>query len=84
MSFIIKNRDDVIKFALPLYDYLTKNGYHEEAKTLNEFADSCFTADAQVLEAHRKAFSAIRQKVRDLPPEYKSALDAALKILSEL
>jgi hypothetical protein len=84
MAFIIKNSEDVMKFALPLYDYLYQNGHLEEAKYLNEFADACFTGEAQALEAYRKAYSEVRKKVLDLPPEYKSALDASLRILSAI
>jgi hypothetical protein len=84
MAFILKSSEDVMKFALPLYDYLYQNGYLEEAKSLNKYADGCFTEEAQALEAYRKAYSEVRENVRDLPPEYKSALDAALRILSAI
>ena len=81
MSFIIKTQSDVIKFALPLYDYLSQHGHTDEAEDLIELVDSCYPQNAQALEAHRRAFKQIRETVQDLPLEYIHALDEALLIL---
>lgn len=83
MSFAIKNQVDVFKFALPLYDYLSQNGYTEDAKVLEDLVNACFPTDARALESHRKAYRQIRDSVHDLPPQYQSALDAALGVLAE-
>lgn len=83
MSFVIKNQVDVFKFALPLYDYLSQNGYTKEAKVLEDLVDVCFPNDARALESHCKAYRQIRDSVHDLPPQYQFALDAALGVLTE-
>ena len=83
MSFTIKTTNDVFKFALPLYDYLSQHGHSKEAEALVSLVDSCYPQDAQALDAHRKAFKQIRELVKDLPPQYLLALDDALKVLSE-
>ncbi|MEN3004940.1 adenylate cyclase [Dehalobacterium formicoaceticum] len=82
MSFTIQSKTDVFKFALPLVDYLNQHGYEEEAKDLGNLVDSCFPEDEQALEAHRKAFRLIQEKVVDLPPAYRKALEDALEIIS--
>lgn len=81
MSFVIKTQSDVIKFALPLYDYLSQHGHANEAEDLIELVDSCYPQNAQALEAHRRAFKQIRETVQDLPLDYLHALDDALLIL---
>lgn|GEM_PF-1808814 len=83
MSFIINNQKDIIKFALPLYDYLSQHGHADEAEDLINLVDSCYSQDAQALEAHRMAFKQIRETVHDLPLDYLHALDDALHILSK-
>lgn len=83
MSFEIKTMNDVFKFALPLYDYLSQNGHSQEAETLVRLVDSCYPQNAEAIEAHRKAFSQIRQSIKDLPSQYLLALDEALTILSK-
>ena len=47
MSFMIRTQSDVLKFALPLYDYLSQHGYAEEAKAMAKLVDSCYPQDAQ-------------------------------------
>ncbi|TGE39250.1 adenylate cyclase [Desulfosporosinus fructosivorans] len=83
MSFTIRTQGDVLKFALPLYDYLSQNGHAEEANALVKVVDSCYPQDTQALDAHRRAFKQIRETVHDLPSRYLLALDDALRILSE-
>ncbi|OLN32614.1 adenylate cyclase [Desulfosporosinus metallidurans] len=83
MSFTIRTQGDVLKFALPLYDYLSQNGHVEEANALVKVVDSCYPQDAQALDAHRRAFKKIRETVHDLPSRYLLALDDALGMLSE-
>ena len=83
MSFAINNQTDVLKFALPLNDYLILNGHDEAAKALDHLVDACFPDDAQALEAHRKAYRQIRDTVPDLPSKYQVALDDALQLLSK-
>lgn len=83
MTFDIRNKVDVLKFALPLYDYLSQNGHIEEAKALAHLVNSCFPNDAQALEAHYKAYKQIADTVHDLPPQYQLALDTALGVLTE-
>ncbi|MHB8072377.1 adenylate cyclase [Desulfosporosinus fructosivorans] len=83
MSFTIRTQGDVLKFALPLYDYLSQNGHAEEANALVKVVDSCYPQDAQALDAHRRAFKQIRETIHDLPSQYLLALDDALRILSE-
>lgn len=83
MAFDITNQVDVFKFALPLYDYLNRSGHVEEAQTLDQLVDSCFSDNAQALEAHRLAYRQIKNTVHDLPPQYQHALDAALDVLTE-
>ncbi|MCO5386511.1 adenylate cyclase [Desulfosporosinus sp.] len=83
MSFMIRTQSDVLKFALPLYDYLSQHGYAEEAKAMAKLVDSCYPQDAQALDAHRRAFKEIRETVHDLPSNYHLALDDALRILSQ-
>jgi len=83
MSFTIRTQGDVLKFALPLYDYLSQNGHVEEANALVKVVDSCYPQDAQALDAHRRAFKQIRETVHDLPSRYLLALDDALGMLSE-
>jgi len=83
MPFMIRTQSDVLKFALPLYDYLNQHGYAEEAKAMVNLVDSCYPQDAQALEAHRRAFKEIKETVHDLPSHYHLALDDALRILSE-
>jgi hypothetical protein len=82
MSFEIKTLNDVFKFTLPLYDYLSQNGHSQDAETLATLVDSCYPQNAQTIEAHRKAFSQIRESAKDLPSQYLFALDDALTILS--
>ena len=82
MAITLKTQSDVIKFALPLYDYLSQHGYANEAENLIKLADSCYPQNAQALEAHRKAYKQIRETVHDLPLDYLHALDQALLILS--
>ncbi|MGI1659755.1 MAG: adenylate cyclase [Desulfitobacterium sp.] len=82
MSFTIKSKNDVFKFALPLHDYLSQHGKYEEAEALASLVDSCYPQNAQALEAHGKAFKQIRETITDLPPEYQQALDDALSVLS--
>ncbi|AGA67775.1 hypothetical protein Desdi_0225 [Desulfitobacterium dichloroeliminans LMG P-21439] len=83
MSFTIKSKNDVFKFALPLHDYLSLHGKLEEAEVLASLVDSCYPEDAQALEAHRRAFKQIRETIKDFPSEYQHALDDALRVLSE-
>ncbi len=83
MSFTVRTQGDVLKFALPLYDYLSQNGHAEEANALVKVVDSCYPEDAQALAAHRRAYKQIRETVHDLPSQYLLALDDALGILSE-
>ena len=83
MSFTVRTAGDVLKFALPLYDYLSQNGHAEEANALAKLVDSCYPQDAQALDAHRRAFKQIRETVYDLPSQYLIALDEALGILSK-
>lgn len=78
MSFNIRTKVDVFKFAVPLYDYLSQNGHGEAARTLDHLVDACFPTDDKAFEAHRKAYQQIRDNVHDLPPQYQQALDAAL------
>ncbi|MDQ7092982.1 adenylate cyclase, partial [Desulfosporosinus sp. PR] len=66
MSFTIKTQSDVIKFALPLYDYLSQHGHAGEAEDLIELVDSCYPKNIQTLEAHQKAFKQVRATVHDL------------------
>ena len=47
MTFKIKDTNDAFKFALSLYDYLSKNGYSEEAKILGNLVDDCFSSDEE-------------------------------------
>ncbi len=82
MSFIVRTSGDVLKFALPLYDYLSQNGHVEEADALAKVVDSCYPQDTQALDAHRRAYKQIRETVHDLPSHYLLALDNALAILS--
>ena len=83
MSFTVRTSADVLKLALPLYDYLSQNGHVEEADALVKVVDSCYPQDAQALDAHLRAFKQIRETVHDLPSQYLLALDDALEILSE-
>jgi hypothetical protein len=83
MSFTIRSQEDVYKFALPLYDYLTQHGHAPEAKALDEVVDGCFSNNGHALEAHRNAFSQIRETVDDLPDHYQLALNAALGVLTD-
>jgi hypothetical protein len=83
MTFTIKTQSDVFKFALPLYDYLSRHGHIEDANDLAELVDSCYPQDVKALDAHRRAFKQIRETVHDLPPQYLLALDDALRIFSE-
>ena len=83
MSFTIKTQSDVFKFALPLYDYLSQHGHSEQAAALVKLVDSCYPQDAQAIDAHRKAFTQIRETVLDLPSQYQLALEDALRVLSE-
>lgn len=83
MAFDIRNQDDVYKFALPLYDFLNKNGHFEEARVLDDLVDACFPNDGQALEAHRRAYRQIKDTVHDLPPQYQLGLDTALEVLTE-
>lgn len=81
MSFTIKSKADIFKFALPLYDYLSQHGHMDEAKALGDLADDCYPQNDQALEAHRKAFQLIKETVHDLPPQYQRALEDALEIM---
>lgn len=83
MSFTIKTQEDVFKFALPLYDYLSTNGHAEEARALDDLVDACFPNDTRALEAHRKAFNQIQESVHDLPIQYRLALESAIEVLAE-
>jgi len=83
MSFTVRTSGDVLKFALPLYDYLSQNGHVEEADALVKVVDSCYPQDTQALDAHRRAYKQIRETVHDLPSNYLLALDDALTILSK-
>lgn len=83
MPFTIRTADDVYKFALPLYDYLSQNGHAGAADALAELVDSCYPQSAQALAAHRRAFAQIRETVPDLPAQYLFALNEALEILSK-
>ena len=83
MSFAIRTENDVIKFAIPLYDYLRLHGHTDVAEDLIKLVDSCYPQDVQALEAHRRSFKQIRETVHDLPLEYLQAIDDALRILSE-
>ncbi|NMA02213.1 MAG: adenylate cyclase [Clostridia bacterium] len=81
MTFKIKDTNDAFKFALSLYDYLSKNGYSEEAKILGNLVDDCFSSDEEAQKAHWKAFKEIKGKVPDLPKKYQIALEESLEIL---
>ncbi|MGI6679082.1 MAG: adenylate cyclase [Dehalobacterium sp.] len=82
MSITIQTKTDVFKFALSLYDYLTQHGYEEEGKMLGDMVDSCFPGDDQALKAHHQAFRLIQEKVDNLPPTYRKALEDALEVIS--
>ncbi|AFQ44197.1 hypothetical protein [Desulfosporosinus meridiei] len=81
MSFLIITKSDVLKFALPLYDYLSQHGYAAEAKAMADLVDSCYPQDTQAFDAYQRAFQQIRETVHDLPSQYHQALDDALIIL---
>ncbi len=83
MTFEIITISDVLKFALPLFDYLDKNGYTQEAEILASLVDSCYPQDNLVAAAHHRAYRMIRDDLLDLPLSYKKALDDSLKILSK-
>ena len=84
MSFKIRTINDVFKFALPLYDYLSQNGHSLEAEALASLVDSCLPTDALAVEAHRKAFRQIQNSVKNLPSEYRHALDDSLIVLQPI
>ncbi|SDI17173.1 adenylate cyclase [Desulfosporosinus hippei] len=81
MSFLIRTKGDVLKFALPLYDYLSQHGHAAEANAMANLVDSCYPQDTQAFDAYQRAFQQIRETVHDLPPQYLLALDDALRIL---
>lgn len=81
MSFTIKTKSDVFKFAVPLFDYLSQHGHADEAEDLVKLVDSCYPQEALTLEAHRRAYKHIRETIHDLPLDYLNALDDALRIL---
>lgn len=81
MSIIIASQADVFKFALVLYDYLSHNGHAEEANYLSQIVDSCFPDDDLALKAHLKAFTEIKERSKDLPPQYQRTLQSALDFI---